>query len=175
MLHPHETTKDSAAEYAEARRVWQSAREVALWDAALAEGKAQPIPALAVPNPDEGEDTVTFRSYGTARDSLIASLLEDAAAHEAGRFEEIGRRADHIELPSDGPPALTNLRIALTFWDGWIDARNGGWQPDGNIAKAEWPMLARCVASDLAEDREISDVRVGARFDASKPRYRRHA
>jgi hypothetical protein len=172
MLHPHETTKDSATKYAEARRVWQSASEVALWDAALTEGKAQPIPVLAAPKADEGEDTVTFRSYGTARDSLIASLLEDASAHEAGRFDEIGRRADHIELPSDGPAALTNLRVALTFWDGWIDARNGGWQPDGTIAKAEWPMFARRIASDLAEGREISDARVGAHLDAAMPRYR---
>jgi hypothetical protein len=170
MLHPDETTNAAADEYAEARRVWQSASEVALWDAAHAEGKAQPIPALAAPNPDEGEDTVTFRSYGTARDSLVASLLEDAAVHEAGRFDEIGRRADHIELPQDGPPALTNLRVALAFSDGWIDARNRGWQPDGTIAKPEWPILARRIASDLAEDREIADARVGAHLYASMPR-----
>lgn len=103
---------------------------------------------------------ITFRSYGTARDALVGELLKDAAAHEAGRFDEIGRRADRLQLPLGGPPGLTTLRAALTFWERWIDARNRGWQPDGNIAKAEWPMLARRVASDLAKDREISDNRV---------------
>jgi hypothetical protein len=109
---------------------------------------------------------VTFRSYGSARDSLVGELVKDAAAHEAGRFDEIGR-FDRIELPSGGAPALTKLHVALTFRHAWMDARNRGWQPDGNIAKAEWPTLARHIASDLAEDREISNARVGARFGAS--------
>ncbi len=107
-------------------------------------------------------------SYGTARNSLVGGLLRDAAAHEAGHYDEIGRRFDGIEreLPRGAAP-LTKLRVALTFWDGWIDARDRGWQAGGNIDKGEWPMLARRIASDLAQDREISDARVGARFDAS--------
>jgi uncharacterized membrane protein YeaQ/YmgE (transglycosylase-associated protein family) len=108
-------------------------------------------------------------SYGTARNSLVAELLKDAAAHEAGRFDEVGRRFDGIErdLPRGGAPALTKLRVALAFWDGWIDARNRGWQGGGDIPKGEWPMLARRIASDLSADRDIADARVGARFDAS--------
>ena len=109
---------------------------------------------------------VTFRSYESARDSLVGELLEDASAHQAGRFGEIGGRLGRIELPTGGAPGLTNLRVALSFRDGWIAARNRGWQPD-NIAKAEWPVLARRIASDLADDREISDAWVGARFNAS--------
>jgi hypothetical protein len=164
MLHPHETKQDGAAEYGEARRAWQAAREVALWDAALAEAKARATPP---PAGKSARAMVSFRSYGAARDALVGELLEDAAAHDAGRFDAIGRRSDRMELPRVGPPELTKLRVALSFWDGWIDARNRGWQSDGDIAQAEWPMLARRIASDLAEDREISDARVGARFDAS--------
>jgi hypothetical protein len=108
-------------------------------------------------------------TYASARNSLVGELLKDAAAHEAGQFDTIGRRFDGIEreLPRGVTPAFTKLRVALSFWDGWIDARNRGWQAGGNIDKGEWPMLARRIASDLAQDREISDVRVGARFDAS--------
>jgi hypothetical protein len=167
MLHPNETKQDGPAEYAEARRVWQAVHDVALRDAGLAQDKAQAAPAPAARPRD---DTIRFRSYRAARDALAGELLEDAAAHDAGRFDEIGRRSDRMELPRVGPPELTKLRVALSFWDGWIDARNRGWQPDGNIAKAEWPMLARRIATDLAEEREISDVRVGARFNVTNGR-----
>jgi hypothetical protein len=108
-------------------------------------------------------------TYSSARNSLVGELLKDALAHEAGRFDAIGRRFDSIErdLPRGATAALTKLHVALTFWDGWIDARNRGWHAGGNIDKGEWPMLARRIASDLAQDCEISDARVGARFDAS--------
>ena len=107
-------------------------------------------------------------TYRAARDALVEQLLKDAAAHEAARYDEIGRRFDAIErgLPRSDAPELVKLRVALTFWDGWIDARNRGWQ-SGGIAQAEWPALARGVAADLAADREIADARVCARFDSS--------
>lgn len=111
----------------------------------------------------EYAEPVTFRSYGTARDSLVRALLEDAAAHEAGHFDEIGRRSDHMQLPRGGPPAVKKLRIALTFRNGWIDARNRSWRPEGKISKAEWPRLARRIASDLANDGDISSAPVSVR------------
>jgi hypothetical protein len=115
---------------------------------------------------DEDTDMAT---YGSARNSLVGELLKDAAAHEAGRFDAIGRRFDGVErdLPRGAAPALTQLHVALAFWDAWIDARNRGWQDDAGIQKGEWPLLARRIASDLSADREISDARVGARFNAS--------
>ena len=102
--------------------------------------------------------------YGMSRDSIVGGLLIDAAAHEAGRFDEIGRRFDRIDGELRERGALPRLRMALAFWNGWIDARDRGWQPDATIPKAEWPMLARRIASDLAQDQEISEARVGARF-----------
>jgi hypothetical protein len=106
-------------------------------------------------------------TYLTARDALIAHLLEDAAAHEAGRVDAVGRRFDAIErdLPRGNAPELTKLRIALTFWDGWIDARNAGWPSSTDIGRLEWPALARAIARDLAGDSDITDARVLARFD----------
>ena len=108
-------------------------------------------------------------NYGTARTSLMTALEKDAMAHERGRYDEIGRRFAGVEreLPRGAAPQLGRLRVALTFWDGWIDARNREWPTGGNIHKEEWPILARSVASDLAQHRDISDPRVGARFDAS--------
>jgi hypothetical protein len=117
------------------------------------------------PNQAERAEMITFRSYGKARNSLVDELLKDAAAHDEGRFDEIGLRSERMHLPRVGPPELTKLRVALRFWDGWTEARNRSWPPDGNIAKAEWSMLARRIAADLAGDREISDARVSATFD----------
>ena len=121
-------------------------------------GRADPL--------DGRQDMLT---YAAARDSLVQQLLGDAAAHDAGRYDELGRRFDTLEreFPQGGASELTRLRVALTFWDSWIDARNHGWPSSGSIAKAEWPTLARGIAADLIGDREITDARVRARFDSS--------
>ena len=105
-------------------------------------------------------------SYAAARDTLVAELRGDAVAHEAENYDVIGRRFDGIEhrFPTGTAPELGRLHIALTFWDGWLDARNNGW-PRGPIALDDWPTLARSVAEDLAADRDISNPTVLARFD----------
>jgi uncharacterized membrane protein YeaQ/YmgE (transglycosylase-associated protein family) len=108
-------------------------------------------------------------TYTAARNALVDHLLRDAMAHDAERYDEVGRRFDAVEreLPRGRAPELARLRVALTFWDGWIDARNRGWQRDGGIAKAEWPWLARSVAADLEGDRDMTNARVITRFDAA--------
>jgi hypothetical protein len=105
-------------------------------------------------------------TYQAARDTLIEQLRADAAAHRAGRYDEIGRRFDRLEhqFPVGTAPELAKLHIALAFWDGWIDARNNGWQR-GPIALDEWPALADEVAADLAADRDITSPLVLSRFD----------
>ena len=105
-------------------------------------------------------------TYAAARDALAAHLREDAATHEAERFDAVGRRFDAVErhFPRGTAPELARLHVALAFWDGWIDARNHGW-PAGPIARAEWPGYARGVASDLEAGREIAAPIVQARFD----------
>jgi len=105
-------------------------------------------------------------TYAEARDALVQHLRHDAAAHEAEQDDAIGRRFDSIEhhFPRGHAPELGRLHIALTFWDGWIHARNLGW-PSGPIDRAAWPALARSVADDLAADRDIGDADVLAQFD----------
>ena len=105
-------------------------------------------------------------TYAAARDTLVEQLRADARAHAAANYDEIGRRFDRLEhqFPTGTAPELGKLHIALTFWDGWIDARNNGW-PRGSIALDDWPALAENVAADLQSDREISSGPVLARFD----------
>ena len=105
-------------------------------------------------------------TYAAARDTLVEQLRADARAHEAERYDEIGRRFDRLEhqFPRGTAPELGRLHIALAFWDGWIDARNNGW-PAGPVAAAAWPALAREVAADLEADRDVRAPLVLARFD----------
>jgi hypothetical protein len=105
-------------------------------------------------------------TYTEARDALVTQLRQDAAAHEAERYDSIGRRFDAIEhrFPRGTAPELGRLHIALTFWDGWVHARNHGW-PSGPIKMGDWPRLARAVAADLEADRDIADETVLRQFD----------
>jgi hypothetical protein len=127
-----------------------------------------------VPGFDQGRPVL---SYTAARDQLVDQLLRDAMAHEAERYDEVGRRFDSVErvLPHGGEPELGKLRVALTFWDGWIDARDSGWRSEDGIAKTDWPLLARIVAADLEGDRDVTDARVVTRFDAAAFRHREAA
>jgi hypothetical protein len=105
-------------------------------------------------------------NYMEARDSLVSNLRLDADAHDAGQFDAVGRRFDWLEhrFPRGTAPELGRLHIALTFWDGWIHARNHGWPPSP-IRVDDWPALARSVADDLSADLEISNATVLENFD----------
>ena len=106
-----------------------------------------------------------------ARQALAGYLLTDAAAHEAERYDSIGRRFDSFEhaFPEGDDASLIDLRMALTFWDAWIDARNHGWQPTAGIQQGEWAELARGIAADLTAKRDIVDPHVRELFDARSP------
>ena len=44
-------------------------------------------------------------AYDVTGQALVGALLEDATAHEAGRYEEIGRELPSIPMPSPGRSA----------------------------------------------------------------------
>jgi uncharacterized membrane protein YeaQ/YmgE (transglycosylase-associated protein family) len=127
---------------------------------------------------DRADREAGMLSHAAARESLVEHLLGDAEAHDAERYDEIGRRYGSLEygLPRDDDQVLTKLHVALAFWDDWIDARDRGWQAAGGIRKAEWPLIARSVAADLAADREIADPRARELVDSSaEPRLHQRA
>ena len=107
-------------------------------------------------------------AYDATRQAMVDGLTEDATAHDAGRYEEVGRRfaAARGSIPGETARA-TKLHTALRFWRGWMLARDARWPTldvPGGIAMSEWPQLARSIASDLALDRELSNPRVRDRF-----------
>jgi hypothetical protein len=99
---------------------------------------------------------------------MVEGLMEDAVAHEAGRFAEIGRLLPTAreQLSHREPSWNTRLDRAAQFWRGWATARDTGWRADNGsaMATADWPRLARIIASDLALDRDTVDPGVVAHF-----------
>jgi hypothetical protein len=133
------------------------------WSAAFLDAAAPPPPERDVP------------AYDATRHALVEHLIEDAAAHDAGRYVELGRHLAAVldSVPRDDAPEDEKLHIALTFWREWIDARDRRWSPSGatdGVAMADWPRLARGIASDLAVDRDISDPTVRTHFAPTPPR-----
>lgn len=103
----------------------------------------------------------------TARDAIVAALLRDAAAHEAGHYREIGSAYNDLDgtVPRGDDPDLRAVFVALRFWDGWIDARNHNWLYYDPVREEDWPRLARAVARDLAGGWTITDPIVLSHFD----------
>jgi hypothetical protein len=139
--------------------VYASRRRRGESSAAAAQAPAGSPPATHMP------------AYDSARQALVAGLLEDALAHEAGRYAEIGRKMPAIRatVSRQDPAWNSRLQLAVGFWSGWSgwsEAR-GRWDDDdleNPIATGAWPRLARTIASDLALDRDTTDPVIVAHF-----------
>jgi len=105
-------------------------------------------------------------SYPEAKALLVDRLVRDAWAHENDEYTLIGHGYDDIDvgLPRNAGPEFRKLFIALSFWDGWIDARNHEWQYYKPIEKDDWPRLARQIAGHLKNEQEIDEPTIVARF-----------
>jgi hypothetical protein len=106
-------------------------------------------------------------SYTEAKQFLIDSLTQDAIAHDAGRYRDVGQSLDEFDanLPRDERPEFNKLFVALNFWDGWIDARNHDWQYYSGISQPDWPVLARHIVQAMVDDREITEPLVLQHFN----------
>jgi hypothetical protein len=132
----------------------------ALWFAGIAEayasrrrrGEGSVLPA---PASDGRLSAREMPAYDAAREALVAGLLGDAAAYEAGRYSDIGRRMVEVRaaVARQDPASTPRLQLALRFWGGWSEACVDGPAPLSPPA-ADWPRLARALAADLALDRD---------------------
>ena len=105
-------------------------------------------------------------NYPDARTEFISALTAAANAHDSNEFANIDVGYEKLdgELPRDSGTEFDKLFVALSFWDGWIDARNHNWQYYDPIRKEDWPELARKIVRDLEADQEIHDRTVLKRF-----------
>jgi hypothetical protein len=97
--------------------------------------------------------------YDAAREALVAGLLSDAAAHEAGRYTEIGRGMLAVRGAFAGQDSACTpgLRLALRFWGSWSKACVSG--PSlPSPPSVDWSRLARAFAADLALDPNTRDL-----------------
>lgn len=119
--------------------------------------------------PSSSRTAIETPAYDMARQALVAGLLEDAAAHDAGRYAEIGRQLPAIgdAVSRQDSSRTLQLQLALRFWRGWIESRNKRWldgEPENRMPASEWPRFARVIAADLALDRATRDPAIVARF-----------
>ena len=112
---------------------------------------------------------IDMPAYDATRQVLVTGLIEDALAHEAGQYADIGRRLPAIRdtLSREDPAWPLRLQLAVRFWSGWTEARDERWNESGidkPFAAADWPRFARTIASDLALDRDTIEPTIVTRF-----------
>jgi hypothetical protein len=112
-------------------------------------------------------------AYDATREALVGALLEDATAHDGGRYEDIGGEPPGVRTAAlHGRVMSSRLQLALRFRHDWIEARNQRWQGNQGatpLALEEWPRFARVIASDLALDRDTTDPAIVGRFAGAAP------
>ncbi len=105
--------------------------------------------------------------YDYARDWFIEHLERDIAAHETGRYDEIG-------VSEEGSPEWNliedetqshRLGLAANFWNMWMDSRNHGWWHYPGMNEGDWPVVARQIVCGLRENWEPERMRENAVFD----------
>jgi hypothetical protein len=124
------------------------------------------------PAPEHGGgavSTVEMPANDAVRQALVDGLIEDALAHEAGRYAEIGRQFPAVRdrASRQGAPWNSRLQLALRFWHRSTEARDERWrasQAEQPVAMADWPRYARTIAFDLALDRDTMDPAIVSRF-----------
>lgn len=98
-------------------------------------------------------------SYEQARDFLITRFKKLMNSHEQGNYSEIHQGFDEFDalVPRSSSPRFRKVLIALSFWDGWIDASNHNWDYYEGISKDDWPQLCRTIIRDLSSDRDLTN------------------
>ena len=105
--------------------------------------------------------------YDRTRLNLAQCLKRDAALHKQGKYWDIGQGFLNLRslLRHGGDHRYKKLLVAMSFWDGWILARNTDWLEYADIPERRWADLAASIVADLVADREISNFEVRSQFD----------
>jgi hypothetical protein len=116
---------------------------------------------------------IELPAYDAAREALVAGLIEDALAHEAGRY---WKSAGSCRPTRDRVPPGSALEFSpagrSALLARWTEARDQRWrgnEADRLIAAADWPGFARTIASDLALDRDTMEPAIVSRFAYATP------
>jgi hypothetical protein len=105
------------------------------------------------------------------RQLAIMRLIDAASAQERGDLWAIDHGFEEFEarVPADVTPGEA-LGVVLRFWDGWIDARNHDWHHYEPLTAADWPCLARQIATELSSGPDITNVLVLQEFGPASAR-----
>jgi hypothetical protein len=100
------------------------------------------------------------------REAAAAGLLRSADAHDRGDFAVVEREFDTFEgsLSQDASGVHDDVLLAFSFWDGWVDSSNHGWQYYEPLKQSDWPVLARTIAAALRSGDPVSDPEIVASF-----------
>jgi hypothetical protein len=102
-------------------------------------------------------------NYETARTFIVERLRRDALLHAQGQWQKIGE--GFRENDGRFPRAYDQLMIAWDFWDCWIDERNHEFPCFyKEVTKETWPQLARHIADQLSDNKEITEPRIVDNF-----------
>ena len=97
----------------------------------------------------------------------MAAWLEQNARTSSANPSS-GYHAMDVALPRVDDTRWDKVFVALSFWDGWIDARNHDWNYYPGINESDWPVLGRHIVISIANDTPITQSVVLKRFERSK-------
>ncbi len=99
-----------------------------------------------------------------ARALILKRLKRDKIFHERLEFDKMGEV--HDDFDREFPKGHTDLMIAWTFWDAWINERNQGFPGFyAGISKEAWPRLSAHVIEKIENKTPISDQLILTHFD----------
>ena len=112
---------------------------------------------------------IAIPAHDAMRQALVDGLIEDALAHEAGRYAEIGRQfpAARDRASRQGVPSNSRLQLASRFWHRSTQACDERWpasQAEQPVSMEDWARYARTIAFALALDRDTMAPAIVSRF-----------
>lgn len=128
-------------------------------------GNSPDGPGPAAGNDDAG-DSVKFDRL---RDLLARVLARGAELADQQSTSNLAAGYKEIELAMPRLPykRWRKLYVALGFWTCWIAEADEGFPENALVSRDDWPRLARILAEDLQNGRDVSDPQIRAIADLS--------